>query len=148
MQWRTDTFRIADLCRDAPFWNDALLPPMTTVIELLGNEVVVNGFPTQIPFMLHCVMCGQGEVNFSWEMTGPHEANGPAAPILSSEPQHIRLIPLGLRRQSGKKLAILGTATISKFIAPTIAVEGLYFVVAKLDGHEEMHVPLLVWHAT
>lgn len=132
----SDSYRIADLCRYEPFWDALRLPAFARSFESLGNTVAVGRFPTPVPFILQMIVCGHGTVSVQVEIDGPsrpddmQDAVPECGPLLTSPARSVDLRPLK-RRVSGE----LGMATILEDLAPVFDEEGIYFVVARLDGN-------------
>ena len=140
----TEAFRIAELCRDEPFWELSLLPPPQTLLELIGNRVAVGSLPIQVRFTLHCVVCGQGEAEYAWEVVGPvgGAANGDTTVLggtILSASQRIAVHPFG-ERVAGA----IGAKTLRAVVAPMFESEGVYFIIVRLDGHVANRIPIVV----
>jgi hypothetical protein len=138
-------YRIADLCRYEPFWDALRLPAFARSFESLGNTVAVGSFPTPVPFILQVIVCGHGTVSVQVVIDGPSRPDDlqdtvpERGPLLSSPPKSVELRPLK-RHTSGQ----LGMATILEHLAPVFDEEGIYFVVARLDGNAEGKLALKV----
>lgn len=133
---------LSDLSREGPFWPIALQPPLT-LLETLGNAVVVAALPAQVPFMLYCVVCGQQDATFSWEISGPYDGEEASSIIISSFPKPVQWQSLSLFSMLSVSTPIR-IARIKEAIHPTFEKEGLYFVIAKLNGLESNRLPLSV----
>ena len=141
----SDVYRIADVCRDQPFWDALRFPASLRSFQSLGNTVAVGRFPTPVPFILRMIICGHGMVSVQVEINGPsrthvlQDAPPTHGPVLSSPPRSVELRPL--KKQSSGQL---GVATVEEHLAQVFDDEGIYFVEVKLNGNAEGKLPLFV----
>lgn len=135
-------FSVADMVQREPFW-PAMMLPNRSLLLALGNGVVVAQLPIHVPFIIHCVVSGQGSVEISYEISGPYDIAAPAESVLVSPPKQLQMRPLGSFGQFDTARS-LGIAVARESVRPVFHAEGLHFVVAKLDGNEAGRVPLMV----
>ena len=133
---------LTDLTREGPFW-PASLQPRLSLVEVLGNGVVVDHLPAPIPFVLYAIVCGKQSVEFAWELNGPHQQNAIPRTLFASSPKPVRWQSVPLFPQLG-----IGVAQVKEAAQPVVEEEGLYFVTAKLNNLEVNRIPLSVWVAS
>ncbi|MBE3567284.1 MAG: hypothetical protein IMW90_16325 [Thermogemmatispora sp.] len=86
---------VRDTIQDEPFW-PGLLQPQVSLLLSLGNGVVVARLPQLIPFIIYCVVCGEGNPELSFEISGPYDQATPARSVLRSAPRSLQMRPLSL----------------------------------------------------
>jgi hypothetical protein len=139
---------LADLSQNEPYWLEARFL-RASLLQVLGNQVVVGELPAQLAFVLHCVCCGSGSssLTWEWEVRGPLPSAGDGAePVIaaSAHPQALQLRKLGSLAMSAPTVITPGTATVRELVQYSMAEPGLYQVVVRLNGRDAGRLPLFV----
>lgn len=142
----TDGKHISELCRDEPYW------PFTAMrfshsFKILGNGVAVHSLPIVVKFQIYCMVCGtkQGSISYSWEIVGPG-GDESLPTVQMSSPKQLEMLPLTIfPKKISEAFLPISMAIVKENIAPIFEKEGLYFVVIRLNDHEENRIPLFVW---
>lgn len=140
---------LADLSQNEPYWLEARFL-RASLLQVLGNQVVVGAVPAHLVFVLHCVFCGTGSssLTWEWEVRGPLPPAGDGTePVVatSAHPQALKLRTLGsLAMSAPAATTTLGTATVRELVQCSIAEPGLYLLVVRLNSRDAGRLPLFV----
>ncbi len=113
-------------------------------IEMLGNGCIVPKFPVRISFVLSAIVCGTGNVEFSWVIEEMSEQSGSASELLaSSSSRSLHWHGLAMLAPSST-VSSLQMAMVKEPINMLVEHKSFYFIIAKLDGVEHGRIPLSV----